>query len=69
MSGKGSPDDYRADLIKAAERYATDRERARKSRDHLRNLVYLCHRRGMTEVEAARLAGVSRMTVRAWLGK
>jgi len=62
-------DDYRAELIEAAERYAADRERVRKSRDHVANLVYLCTRRGMTEVDAAKLAGVSRMTIRAWLGK
>ena len=61
--------DYADRLTEAAKRYASDRARAKRSRDNLRDLVYLATRDGMTEVEAHKLAGVTRMTIRAWLGK
>jgi hypothetical protein len=32
-------------------------------------LNYLCDQRGLSEVQAAKLLGVSRPTVRAWRGK
>ena len=62
-------DDYRARIHQAAKRYASDRARVKRSRDDLADLVRLATRHGMTEVEASELAGVTRMTVRSWLGK
>lgn len=45
-------------------------ERADAARLSLRDCVVCAVTvHGMTEVEAARLSGVTRMTVRAWLGK
>jgi DNA-directed RNA polymerase specialized sigma24 family protein len=37
--------------------------------DRLRKAVVAAVKDGMSESEAARLAGVTRMTVRSWLGK
>lgn len=62
-------DDYTLRLTDAAKRYASDRRRLDRSRDDLADLVRLVVRHGETETEVARLAGVTRMTVRKWLGK
>ena len=56
-------------LTAAAKRYASDRARLARSRDDLADLVRLAVRRGMAESEAARLSGVTRMTIRKWVGK
>jgi hypothetical protein len=32
-------------------------------------VVYLCDSRGLSEIQAAKLVGVSRPTIRAWRGK
>ena len=44
-------------------------EHAESITDLLRDAVADAVRGGMSEVEAARLSGVTRMTVRSWLGK
>lgn len=62
-------DDTTLRLADAAKRYASDKARLKRSRDNLADLVRLAARHGMTESEAARLSGVTRMTVRDWLGK
>ena len=56
-------------LTDAARRYASDRRRLARSRDNLADLVRLAVRHGMTEVEAGKLSGVTRMTIRKWVGK
>lgn len=56
-------------LEKAAARYARAEEGREAARDALAAAVRAAVAAGMTESEAARLAGVTRMTVRAWLGK
>lgn len=61
--------DTAARLRKGAGRYASDRVRLARSRDDLADLVRMAVRQGMTESEAARLSGVTRMTVRKWVGK
>ena len=61
--------DVRARLVKGGRRLASDRARLARSRDDLADLVRLAVRNGVSEVEAARLSGVTRMTVRSWLGK
>jgi transposase len=61
--------DYTERLTTAGKRHASDKARLARSRDDLADLVQLAVRNGMSEVEAARHAGVTRMTVRAWLGK
>ena len=62
-------DDYTLRLTDAAKRYTSDKARLKRSRDNLADLVRLEARHGMTESEAERLSGVTRMTVRDWLGK
>ena len=52
-----------------ADTHATNKLRLEESRNELREAVRRATAAGMTEVEAARLAGVTRMTVRSWLGK
>lgn len=61
--------DVRSRLVKGGRRHASDRARLARSRDDLADLVRMAVRHGMSEVEAARLSGVTRMTVRSWLGK
>lgn len=56
-------------LERAAERYAAATAERNKARDLLSDAVRAAVQDGMTEVEAARVAGVDRMTIRAWLGK
>ena len=60
---------YRAAVAVWADTHAANRQRLQESRDELRGAVREAVKHGMTEVEAAKLAGVTRMTVRAWLGK
>ena len=48
---------------------ASDMARLAQSTMSLRQAVRDAVAAGMSESEAARVAGVSRMTVRAWLGK
>ena len=52
-----------------ARRYAVAQDAAENERLVLRSAVRDAVRQGMSEVRAAKLAGVSRPTVRAWLGK
>lgn len=56
-------------LSALARRYKAAQDVAENERLALRAAVRDAVRQGMTEVRAARLAGVSRPTVRAWLGK
>lgn len=56
-------------LEQAAERYAGATAQRNEARDVLCGAVRAAVRDGMTEAEAARVAGVDRMTIRAWLGK
>lgn len=56
-------------LTRAAKRYATARQRVQQERDALRTEVEVAAAAGTPETELARLAGVDRMTIRAWLGK
>lgn len=62
-------DDTTLRLTDAAKRHTSDRARLARSRDNLADLVRMAVRHGMTESEAARLAGVTRMTIRKWVGK
>lgn len=62
-------DEMAARLRKGAGRYAADKARLKRSRDDLADLVRLVVRHGMSEAEAARLTGVTRMTIRKWVGK
>ena len=62
-------DELTARLHKQAARYASDKARLRRSRDDLADLVRMAVRGGMSEVEAHKAAGVSRMTIRNWVGK
>ena len=56
-------------LTESAEAYARAQAVAKATRDELRREVRHAVAAGVSEVEASRLAGVSRMTIRAWLGK
>jgi DNA invertase Pin-like site-specific DNA recombinase len=56
-------------ILAWAKAHREDRQRAKESREELRTAVRRAVNSGMTEVETAKLAGVTRMTVRAWLGK
>ena len=57
----------RAALTKAADDEAAARWVAADERARLRRITLACIREaGMSEAEAARLAGVARTTVRAW---
>lgn len=56
-------------LDRAAARYATAVARQNLVRDQLADLVRAAVASGMSEVEAAHRAGVTRTTVRKWLGK
>lgn len=53
----------------AAWRYAQARAERDAARDLLAEQVRQAVAAGMTEVEAAKVAGVDRMTIRSWLGK
>lgn len=61
--------EHEAELILRAERHTAAREAVTLAKADLRRAVRHAVEAGMTEVKAAKLAGVSRPTVRAWLGK
>ena len=54
---------------KQARRYHSDVKRLDRSRVELADAVKRCVSWGMTEQETADLVGVTRLTVRKWLGK
>lgn len=56
-------------LADAAADYAAQKIHSEQATEALRVQVRLAAERGMTEAEIARVAGVTRMTVRSWLGK
>ena len=56
-------------LERAARRYARAQPARNEARDRLAEAVRDAVAAGMTEVDAARVGGVDRMTVRKWLGK
>lgn len=62
-------DQYRNAVAVWGETHAANRRRLQESRDELAQAVREAVKADVTEVEAAKLAGVTRMTVRAWLGK
>ena len=57
------------DLARAARSYEAATRTASVATDALRAAVRAAVAAGMSESEASRQAGVSRMTVRSWLGK
>ena len=63
------PADERERVQVLREAYRKNIFRLTESRDELRAAVLDLIKHGTTEVEAARLAGVDRMTVRKWQGK
>ncbi len=67
---EGTQEQYAAAVSVWADTYAANKRRLEESRDELRDAVReAVNNGGMTEKRAAQLAGVTRMTVRAWLGK
>lgn len=66
---EGTGDQHRAAVAVWGDTHAANVRRMKESRDELRDAVREAVKAGMTEVEAAKLAGVTRMTIRAWLGK
>ena len=64
-----SVDDARAALADAGRKWATTKDAERATMSTLYAAVVAAHAAGVSEVEAARLAGVDRMTVRRALGK
>jgi len=64
-----SLDEYRDGISKRGTELAVARRRVELTADVLRVLVLRAVAAGMTESEAARLAGVRRQTVRDWSGK
>lgn len=71
MTETYSSDDYEPDEI--LESLGADRayhlEKAEHITAELREKVRDAHAAGVSESEIARIAGVSRLTVRSWLGK
>lgn len=61
--------DYRRALASQGASLAQARGLVASHRDRLRQTVRTAASAGMAEAELARVAGVDRMTVRAWLGK
>lgn len=61
--------DARAELARVARRATRARTARDKAMAELGEAVRAAVAEGMPEAEAARAAGVTRMTVRAWLGK
>lgn len=57
------------ELAKRAAALQRARQRVTEATEAVRAAVVEAVAGGMSEVEAARQAGVTRMTVRAWLGK
>jgi uncharacterized protein YjcR len=56
-------------LERQARRYHAANDKRTEARDALRDQVIAARSEGMSEVEMAKVCGVSRMTVRGWLGK
>ena len=69
MSAEGTIDQHRAAVAVWGDTHAANVRRMKESRGELQDVVRHAIAAGVSEVEAARLARVSRMTVRAWLGK
>ena len=62
-------DDWGA-IARTVERWQRAQESEARLRERVAVLVvYLCDERNMSEIQAARLTGVSRQTIRAWRGK
>jgi transposase len=61
--------DEREHLLRAARALAAVRELQEQATEQARAAVRAAVAAGVSEVEAARLVGVDRMTVRRWLGK
>jgi DNA-directed RNA polymerase specialized sigma24 family protein len=60
---------HAARIATVARDFATARDTTKTLRDQLRAMVIEATADGMSELEAARRAGVTRMTIRSWLGK
>ena len=57
-------------LARHAAAWQETKQAADDQRERVRAYVLMAHRdEGVSEVELARIAGVTRMTIRAWLGK
>lgn len=64
-----STEDLKARVVEAAQRDQATSEAASVARAELREATLALLASGTSEVQAAKLAGVTRMTIRAWLGK
>ena len=62
-------DDVRRDLVLAGRRAAKAKAHRDAAFEELAATVREAIAAGLTEVDAAKLAGVDRMTVRRWVGK
>jgi hypothetical protein len=60
---------FERDLARDGRRLARARAAEEQARDNLAATVQEAVSAGVSEVRAAELAGVDRMTIRAWLGK
>lgn len=60
---------YRVQIKDAGEKLAVARHAEKTARSRVRDVVLAALEAGVSESEAATLAGVSRLTVRAWAGK
>lgn len=66
---EGTIEQHRAAVAVWGDTHAANVRRMRESREELRDAVLHAVEAGMSESEAGRLAQVSRLTVRSWLGK
>lgn len=64
-----STEDLKAWAAEAGQRYRETGRAAAEARAELREAIRQLVESGVSEVEAARLVGVTRMTIRKWLGK
>jgi Homeodomain-like domain len=64
-----SLDDFRRSIDSAASQLAAAESLVRSRRSALVALVRSAIAAGLSELEAAALVGVSRMTIRRWIGK
>jgi hypothetical protein len=65
-----NPDQLRSSIEYFSKREKALREKADSERTQLRDCVVAAVTvHGMSELEASKLAGVTRQTVRAWVGK
>lgn len=69
MTDNRSLDDFRKSLDDRNTRYRKAAERLTNDRNALRAVVLAAIAAGMSEAEAAKVTGLSRMTIRAWQGK